>query len=366
MQIEIEFLPVGSGAKSGDAIVLRYWDATVDRWRVMVVDGGYEVSGHDICEHIRRWYNTDFIDFVVGTHPDGDHLSGLKVVLSEMRVGELWLHVPEYHTPEIIHLFKSRRWLPENLQLALRQAFPNVTQLIELAVAQGTKLNAPFQGRQIGLFTVMSPTRSMYDGLLPQFRATPTPDRELLATLGHWLKGIGKRVATATEMLVPEDWHTETLKDGGTTSAENESSVVLYGRVGTRGGVLLTADAGLKALEAVARYSNENGLAVGDDLWLFQIPHHGSRNNVSPQALNYFIGPPVSEGTEREIKCIVSSAPDDLKHPRQVVVNALLRRGVAPTTTKEGALRYRNNMPARDGWGAVSPLTFKRNVEAYD
>ena len=72
---EIDFLPVGNGDKSGDAIAIRY--GTQGNYKVMVVDGGTKESGQALVEHIKKYYKTDYVDYVVNTHPDQDHASGL-------------------------------------------------------------------------------------------------------------------------------------------------------------------------------------------------------------------------------------------------------------------------------------------------
>jgi beta-lactamase superfamily II metal-dependent hydrolase len=192
----------------------------------------------------------------------------------------------------------------------------------------------PFQGQQIGPFTVMSPSLDMYEALMPQFRDTPRPDRNLLQYLGHWLEGIGRRVARDARKIVRENWDTETLREGGITSAENESSVVLLGDLGS-GGILLTADAGLKALGTAIDYVRARGIDLST-LWLFQVPHHGSRNNISPSMLNRIVGRPVEGATLRRPHCIISAGAEDEEHPRQVVVNALCRRGLNPCVTRNG------------------------------
>lgn len=46
---------------------------------------------------------------------------------------------------------------------------------------------------------------------------------------------------------VSEKFGIETLRDGGKTSRENESSVILYGNLGY-GGILFTGDAGNEGL----------------------------------------------------------------------------------------------------------------------
>ena len=68
---EIDFLPVGEGDTSGDAIAVRYGDG--NEWRVMVYDGGTKASGKALVEHIKTHYGTTHVDFLVNSHPDQDH-----------------------------------------------------------------------------------------------------------------------------------------------------------------------------------------------------------------------------------------------------------------------------------------------------
>ncbi len=361
-QYEIEFLPVGQGASSGDAIVMRYLDGTA--WRVVVIDGGYEETGQQVCQHIRHWYNTDTVDFVVSSHPDDDHMSGLRVVLRDMKVRELWMHVPWLHADRILHLFRSHRWTVQGLEAELRRQYSYVAELVGLGSNQGTNIRLPFQGHRIGPFIIMSPSLDMYEGLLPQFRDTPPPDRDMLQTLGHWMSGVGRRVARAIRKDILETWDHETLREGGTTAAENESSVVLYGNFGS-GGILLTADAGLRALWSAIEFAESSQIPLNPTR-LFQVPHHGSRNNVSPSLLDRLIGPTVPQGQIRSHGCVISAGPEDEEHPRQVVLNALIRRGLLPYITRARTLRYQENMPPRDGWVPSQAQAFSRVVERYD
>ncbi|HLV39997.1 MBL fold metallo-hydrolase, partial [Xanthomarina sp.] len=80
--LEIDFLAVGNGEKSGDAIAFRYGDFTdPNKQKVIVIDGGTKESGKELCTLIKSTYHTNTIDLVVCTHPDGDHASGLTEVL---------------------------------------------------------------------------------------------------------------------------------------------------------------------------------------------------------------------------------------------------------------------------------------------
>lgn len=201
--------------------------------------------------------------------------------------------------------------------------------------------------------------------MLPQFRDTPKPAQQLLVLLGHWLTGIGRRVATQIRRIIAEDLFTETLREGGITAAENESSVVLYGQIDGRN-IFLTADAGLKALDAAVSYGNAVGLQFGAALNVFQVPHHGSRNNISPALLNRIVGNISGVETRKTIGCVISAGPEDETHPRQVVVNALIRRGLAPQDTKRGILLFNHGVPDRQGFGLAQTLQFATRVEAYD
>jgi glyoxylase-like metal-dependent hydrolase (beta-lactamase superfamily II) len=184
---EIEFLRVGDGASSGDAILIHYWDGAA--WHIGIVDGGYEDTGREICDHVRRWYSPNpTIDFVVSTHPDNDHMSGLRVVMEQLPVRELWMHVPWAHADRIIGLFRSRRWTTEGLQRELQRQYNYVAELVSLAVKQRTEIKLPMQGQQIGPFMVMSPSIEMYEGLMPNFVIHPRLIEIYCSILGIGLK----------------------------------------------------------------------------------------------------------------------------------------------------------------------------------
>lgn len=359
---EIDFHRVGEGSKSGDAITLRYQKNGT--WHVVVVDGGYTGTGEALCEHIKKYYQTRHVDYVISTHPDNDHMCGLRPILENLSVGQLWMHVPRVHAEAILPLFHSRRWLAPNLTEELESKYFYVEELIDLARRQRTPVYEPYSGSRIGAFTVLSPTKEMYEGLLPQFRDTPKPDQDRLQRLGHWLAGIGRRPGSPEIRDVYEDWDTETLLDGGITSAENESSVVLLGELPGRT-LLLTGDVGLKGLNAAAHFA----LSIGKTIQrpnIFQVPHHGSRNNISPAWLDYIVGPVVAQGAKAPVNCVVSAGAEDQHHPRQVVVNALQRRGAPPQSTKQGMLYFHGaGLPGR-GWGLSPSLLFDPFVERYN
>jgi beta-lactamase superfamily II metal-dependent hydrolase len=332
----------------------------------MVVDGGTEESGEALVDHIRTVYNTTVVTHVVCTHPDGDHSSGLRKVMESLTVKNLWTHVPWVHASRTRHMFGNENWTNERLSAAIQVQYPIINELTDAAILNRVPIKYPFQGEQIGPFVVAAPSLQRYERLLPQFRNTPAPDEALLRRLGEWIAGLGRRTARAILKTIIENRGLETLREGGVTSAENESSVVLYGAFpADNRSVLLTADAGQIALEEALDYLQRTygGFAT---LGLLQVPHHGSRNNISPSILNRVIGRPLPEGQKRAVSAFVSASLQDEDHPRQVVVNAFDRRGVTVYPTHGKKLMDRCNTPARAGWVPAVTIPFATRVEQYD
>jgi len=356
---EIDFLDVETG-KSGDAIPLRYQLNGISH--IHVVDGGFQDTGEKVVEHIKIYYgNPSYIDRVVVSHPDGDHAGGLRTVLEEFDVGELWMLRPWLYAGEVIHRF-TRYTSVENLKKRLKEIYPNLAALEEIALEKGIPIYEPFQGATIGAFIVMAPTRERYLNLIVESERTPESVEEAqesaFAAVGSF---IGQAAAKAISLL-RAIWGEEvfSLEE---TSAENEMSVIQYANLcGNR--ILLTADAGRAALSEAADYAPYVGLALpGIDR--FQVPHHGSRRNVSSEILDRWLGArlPTKPGNgEERFTAIISSAKKDTHHPRKAVVRALIHRGAGVVTTEGGDIQARYNAPYR-GWGAAIPLEYPEDQE---
>ncbi len=347
MNYEIEFLPVGTGDKSGDAILVRYGEE--GNYKIMIIDGGGKVSGQALVDHVQKYYNTNYVDYVVNTHPDQDHASGLSVVLEKLDVEELWIHRPWEHTSEIIHNFKDGRITENSLKERLQEAFKYVYPLEEMARKKDIKIYEPYQGSMIGEFEVLSPNINWYlYELIPDFNKTP----EAKPSNESFTDSISTFASKVLESL-----NHETLKEDGETSADNESSVILYANF-NGDGILLTGDAGIRALNKAYDYKPQ----LSDNLKFVQVPHHGSRRNVSPSILDKILG---DKGQSNNKTAFVSASKESTKHPRPIVVNAFIRRGCKVCSTEGNTIRHKHNMPSREGWTAVTPLEFKEDVGEY-
>ena len=139
MRCEIEFLAVGEGTKAGDAIVIRYGD--VDAYQLMLVDGGHAKTGENIVAHLKEQFGPNpVLEHVVLTHSDADHASGLRTVLQEIKVNNLWLHVPWLLAEEARDLFKDNRWTQDGLRQKIKAEYDIVSEIFDLAQAADCKI----------------------------------------------------------------------------------------------------------------------------------------------------------------------------------------------------------------------------------
>ena len=95
--------------------------ASREQQHVVVIDGGFQDSGHHLSSHVKKYYGTDLVDAVVSTHADQDHINGLETVLDELRVRELWIHQPWRRNRGLAGRFTDGRVTDHSLGQRLRQ-----------------------------------------------------------------------------------------------------------------------------------------------------------------------------------------------------------------------------------------------------
>lgn len=372
MNCEIEFMPVGSGAKAGDAIVIRY--GAPSSYELIVVDGGTLDSGATLVAHLQSNFGPEaVISHVVLTHPDADHASGLRTLLKEMPVKNLWMHLPWRHAAASRPYFANKNWTDEGLAAAIEKEYDLLQEIVGIAISKAIPIYEPFVGSTVGPFQILSPHKGIYERLMPQFDRTPEPDQAALEADHCWLgtqqpssllAQLMEKAVAKIHKWVPETWAYERLKDGGIASASNESSVILFGQFDA-GKILLTGDSGVWALTLAAHQAEKSGLLL-QDFKFVQIPHHGSRRNVGPTILNRILGPIQLEGSASRFSAFVSAPPDDGTHPRKMVTNAFLRRGGTVIATQGTKKIYYGGFPARPGYSNAIPMEFAAQVEDYD
>lgn len=362
---ELDFLDVET-SKSGDAIALRYKLGNDGRQYVHVVDAGFQSTGTALVEHIRNYYDSRLsVDHAVATHNDGDHSGGLREVLEKCEVGKLWMLCPWHYASALIDRFDTYSSV-DRLVARLKEAYPNLAALEEIAQRRGIEIGEPFQGAQIGAFRVMAPSKARYLELVLASEKTPSASNHS-AFFGQVRTGVMNAASAVAysrivTKYVPAAWGVE-IFSSESTRCENEMSVIQYANLCDKG-ILLTGDAGRGALTEAADYLSLVHFTL-PRLDYFQVPHHGSRRNVSSDVLDRFLGERLSNelppGQHRFV-AMISSAKEDEAHPRKAVVRAMIHRGGVVTATEGSSKCFHQNGNFR-GWGPAAALPYPWSQE---
>jgi len=358
---EIDFLAVGEGERSGDAIALRVWrPGDQNQQGVIVIDGGTKESGQALIDHIKTFYKTTRVDLAIATHSDSDHTSGLTEVIEQLTVDRLWMHLPWNHARQIDDLFKDPRVSADSLKMTLRKSLESARELENLAKKKNIPIVEPFSDsvNNNSFLYVLSPSAKYYESLLPYFRGTP----EAKVEPGRFQRAI--TAAAEAVKRVAENWGFETLADPAEneTSAENNSSVVLLMKHDDRL-FLFTADAGVPALTEAANCADGLGVDLRT-LTFIQVPHHGSRHNVGPTILDRILGPKKTTQTFDKTAYISAAKDGEPNHPAKKVINAFKRRGAEVYVTQGESKRHgSDDAPPRQNWSRAVPLPFYDQVD---
>ncbi|MGY3690566.1 beta-lactamase superfamily II metal-dependent hydrolase [Bradyrhizobium sp. USDA 3240] len=355
MPYEIDFLRVGDG--NGDAIIIKWGDTKDGPYSLNVIDGGFADTGDQIISHIERYHTKNaIIANVVLTHADNDHATGLIKVLEHpaFTVENLWINRPWDYVDDVIDHFHGA-YTRDGLIKRMRDMHPYLVEMEAIAAKRGLAVRAPLQGASIGPFTVLAPSRARYIQLIPDLDKTPQAYKSefgsgLLGTFGSALKAVVDGIKEALDV--------ETLDNNPpATSASNETSVVQMAMFGAKR-VLLTGDVGPGGLNEAADFAEKLGLSHSPDL--VQIPHHGSRRNVTPAVLDRWLG---SFPAERRGDAIASIGVSKADYPRKKVSNAFIRRGYDVYRTQDGWINFYDGYDRRPDMGYASAMPFSEDVE---
>lgn len=361
MPYELEFIGINEESKDADAICFR-WDNGKGEYTVGVFDGGVTAYGEALEQHLLKYYFSDEtkkkIDFVICSHSDLDHSSGLSTILENFEVENLIMNRPWEHIDELFPNVNDGRITKESLVKRLKEKYSYIAKLEELADRKGIKINDAFEGTDIyDKLKILSPSKDFYIKLLVESEKTPLTESSSI------YKSVVGKLVEAMQVL-KETWTGEALKENVNTTAENEMSTIILGKMDEEN-FLLTGDAGIRALKNAIGFAEKENINLSDTVSVYQVPHHGGRHNVSPSILNDLVGNVVEEESSPSKTAIVSAAKAS-DHPRQMVVNAFVRRGVKVFKTKGNTLRHYKNMPERDEWLSAKALNFNENVEEWN
>lgn len=333
MAYQIDYMAVGEGERSGDAIALRFGNLNGPRSEqtVIIIDGGFKESGESLVEHIKTHYGTDVVDTVILTHPDCDHASGLTVVLEKLTVRQLAMHRPWEHAADIKDSFQNGMISVLGLEKKLEESLQYASDIEALAIKKGIPVVEPFQGDSGfgNAVHILGPSQEYYESLLPHIisPSAPTTTEKVLRTIQDFL-------------------HIDLLDDDedSTSAANNTSTITLLQIEGHK--ILFTGDAGKTALNHAVDYAESQGIDL-KDLHIIHAPHHGSKRNLSSKLL---------KRVHANHACI-SAAKESPKHPSKRITNAFHKHGTVVHVTRGQSLMYNKDAP-RLGWTDVLPEPF--------
>lgn len=350
MAYEVDVHAVGEESKSGDAITLRFGNFVMnpsDQY-VVVIDAGFSNSGEKLVDRIKNTYGTEFVDLVISTHPDSDHINGLRVILENLKVEELWMHTPWNVSDEVKKLAEDRQFdefvLPNKLKKSLEAAYD----LEELAQKKGIKIVEPFEGTSAfnNIIHVLGPSIDYYFELAAEFDESTT---------GLSPKSFFEKVKNT----ISEVWHQDNLiePEENAVSARNNSSVITL--IQLEDNFLFVGDAGVMALTRAADYADSKKFDLASKIRYQHVPHHGSKRNIGPTILNRIVGPVLPKGQTINKTAFISAADGNPKHPSKRVTNAFKRRGVNVSATCGNDHCFRSlDVPMRPNWGPITYLDF--------
>ena len=261
------FFPVGTGSKGGDAILIELYDED-DNPCVFLIDGGYEETGRAITEFLKRKYQKPIIYMMINTHPDLDHLSGLKAILEDrdITVEKIVMNRPWKDGKLKPEHFKDKRITPNSLAERIKNSFFMADEIENIAKCRKIILSPAYSENELipGVLSILGPSKSFYQKHLLASDKTPE------TWIDEWNKPYVKTTMTEDD-YDPNNGEIEWF-DEENTSEVNQTSLIILLEVGNEK-FLFTGDAGKEALEeAFNQYEKLNKKTVQMILQQYSCP----------------------------------------------------------------------------------------------
>ena len=309
----IRFCQVGNASKGGDAIVIELFDENDDP-HIAIIDGGYKENGEAIIGYLVDKYGSNGkvvkVDYVINTHPDLDHISGLKPILESDKLSICYLifNRPWRDAGLNKGWFTDGRITKDSLANRIRDSFSIADDLEEIALKRKIKIYQCKTGLSLwkGILFSLGPSEALYKKQL--LISDKTPESFLSSyNKPYQPTQLGEEDYDARNGEI--EWMAEEQ-----TSEINQTSVILALVLGDFK-VLFTGDAGKEALNDALNYWEAIGYKASD-FSIVQLPHHGSRKNIDPVILQRL----------NASEYIISCPPKGMQegHPSRRLINKIL------------------------------------------
>lgn len=345
--IEVDFLPA-SGKKSGDCILIRFGSFSYDksqdnRQKVVMIDSGYKECAEKIETHLKKYYNTNEIDYVILTHPDLDHISGLKQLLDDGRVHvkKIVAHDPWSHASFVRKKLNDGRRTERSIEKKFDDLFTVLGKILDYADDFQIPCFEMFSGEKITIgdfrLDILGPSKEYYELLLKKITD----------------QALAEAQTTAYDILGDEVYSFQINRfflENPQTSPKNASSMILLLSYKNKPYFLFTGDAGNESIKKAVQYAKSNGINI-KDVCRMQLPHHGSLKNISKDVLSY-----INAGSY-VVSASLNEEETKESHPSKLLTNYIVSREgkrIFHATEKHG-IRISWGAPQRFGWSAARP-----------
>lgn len=333
MKYEYEMLEVGDA----DAILIRHF--IKDEAYVVLIDAGNASASSTIKDHIKKYFDTTYIDLAICTHPDSDHKDGFFDLLAdeEINVGEFWLTDPAcYLDEEDIKRYKNH----DSAICAVRKIWNKSTDdslnLIDLAV------------EKCGYDYVKNVRDGISHHTLPLRCVGPT-DAYYLENVKQMVKDYNvvpyddsSKDAYDEAFKIDEDEIRSVIDQAEDPSPYNASSLIILYEPGDGKRILFAGDANTTSLQ----------MMLDKYKWLrnvdmLKVPHHGSKRNLNTKIID-----------ELAPKKSYVSAAGNKKHPSGRLMYWLAKHGDVYSTHSANSYVHctHGDIPEREGATSLDPI----------
>jgi beta-lactamase superfamily II metal-dependent hydrolase len=337
MGLLIDMIDVGQG----DSFLLTIDGPSGEAY--VLIDAGLLDAGTKVLKYVQK-YAPGGLDLIIATHIDNDHVGGLATVLSHATLkqgAEFVLNVP----PAIKnHWTPARNTLEKYKEIVsfrrLIDAVDSVKTLCALANKRGMVSREALQGRWWACgnvrLNVLNPTA-------PRL-ADAWEENEL-----------AKYVQSGWELQFVSAL--ESFAEARSTSAENDSSIVIEITVGGAPVALMSSDAGAAVLREVTNNKRYP---------LLKVSHHGSDTGLDEELVQQI----------RPVSAAVPVGENSHGHPCIEVLDLLRENGAVTycssktnncrksCTFNGGNVSFPFGKSLRPGWTAIDTTQCKNNLPA--
>jgi beta-lactamase superfamily II metal-dependent hydrolase len=334
MGFYIEMISIGEG----DSFFLTL--DTLDRKEAhILIDGGNGEKSHKVIDHINQ-YASGYVDLVIGTHLDDDHIGGLIDVIENVKVGGLVLNTPGTFD----------RWLQMR---SLLKSFEKVVpiQKIEKSLESANNLLEAARRNEVPVQQALT-GQSWTCGKVRLVVLNPTRERLEAA----WAEEIIEDITNLSKSVF-QKYLVEKGEQAPPTSLSNDASIIMELIYDGNFYALFTGDAGAYVIREVTN---------GKSYQFLKVPHHGSKTGLNEELVKQ-LSPKIA---------YIPVGENPHGHPSIETLDLLKKYGATTYCSEKtkdcrkeckghdfGVLCHMKDKSGRDGWTTVNPKECKNNPQ---